>query len=83
MPLVKCINGHTGCAAAERYLERGGRAIGHDFVNLGCVERDNGSAIGWAAEMDETRALFGNGEPYRGSDRLAGRLNDIAVLATD
>ena len=42
MPLVKCINGHTGCAATERYLERDGRAIGHNFVNLDCVERGNG-----------------------------------------
>ena len=73
MPLVKCINGHTGCAAAERYLERNGRAIGHDFVNLGCVELEDGSAIGWAAEMDETRALYGNGEPYRGKPAITYR----------
>ena len=73
MPLVKCINGHTGCAAAERYLERDGRAIGHDFVNLGCMERDNGSATGWASEMDETRALYGNGEPYRGKPAITYR----------
>jgi len=73
VPLVKCINGHTGCAAAERYLERDGRAIGHDFVNLGCVEREDGSTIGWAAEMDETRALYGNGEPYRGKPAITYR----------
>ena len=73
MPLVKCINGHTGCAAAERYLERDGRAIGHDFVNLGCMERDDGSAAGWASEMDETRALYGNGEPYRGKPAITYR----------
>ena len=41
------INGHTGCAAAERYLERDGRAIGHDFINLDCLERDDGSTMGW------------------------------------
>ena len=45
VPLVKCINGHTGCAATERYLERDGRAIGHNFVNLDCVER-GGEAVG-------------------------------------
>lgn len=71
MPLVKCINGHTGCAAAERYLERDGRAIGHDFVNLDCMER--GGLIGWAAEMDELRALHGNGEPYRGKPAVTYR----------
>lgn len=73
MPLVKCINGHTGCAAAERYLERDGRAIGHDFVNLGYMEREDGSTIGWAAEMDEVRALYGNGEPYRGKPAITYR----------
>ena len=73
MPLVKCINGHTGCAAAERYLERGGRAIGHDFINLGCMEREDGGAVGWAAEMDELRALYGNGEPYRGKPAITYR----------
>lgn len=73
MPLVKCINGHTGCAAAERYLEKGGRAIGHDFVNLDCVERDDDSTMGWAAEMDDTRALYGNGEPYRGRPAITYR----------
>ena len=73
MPLVKCINGHTGCAAAERYLERDGRAIGHDFINLACVEREDGSAIGWASEMDELRALHGNGEPYRGKPAITYR----------
>ena len=73
VPLVKCINGHTGCAAAERYLERDGRAIGHDFVNLDCMERDNGGTMGWAAEMDELRALYGNGEPYRGKSAITYR----------
>lgn len=73
MPLVKCINGHTGCAPAERYLEKGGRAIGHDFINLNCVERDDGSTISWAAEMDELRSLYGNGEPYRGKPAITYR----------
>lgn len=73
MPLVKCINGHTSCAAAERYLERDGRAIGHDFIDLACVEREDGSAIGWAAEMDELRSLYGNDEPYRGKPAITYR----------
>ena len=72
MPLVKCINGHTGCAAAERYLERGGRAIGHDFINLDCGERLDGPA-GWAAEMDGLRDLHGNGKPYRGKPAITYR----------
>ncbi len=73
MPLVKCINGHTGCAATERYLERDGRAIGHDFINLACIEREDGSVIGWAAEMDEFRSLYGNDEPYRGKPAITYR----------
>lgn len=77
LPLMKCINGHTGCAAAERYLERNGRgngrAIGHDFINLDCMERSDGEAVGWAAEMDELRALYGNGEPYRGKPAITYR----------
>lgn len=72
VPLVKCINGHTGCAATERYLERDGRAIGHNFVNLNCMER-GGEAVGWAAEMDELQALYGNGEPYRGKPAITYR----------
>jgi len=72
MPLVKCINGHTGCAAAERYLERDGRAIGHDFINLDCVERDDGS-IGWASAMDGLGALYENNEPYRGRPAITYR----------
>lgn len=72
MPLVKCINGHTGCAAAERYLERDGRAIGHDFINLDCVEREDGS-FGWASEMDGLRTLYKNGEPYRGKPAITYR----------
>ena len=73
VPLVKCINGHTGCAATERYLERDGRAIGHDFINLACIEREDGSVIGWAAEMDEFRSLYGNDEPYRGKPAITYR----------
>ena len=73
MPLIKCINGHTGCAAAERYLERDGRAIGHDFINLECMELDDGSTMGWAAEMDELRSLYRNGESYRGRPAITYR----------
>lgn len=73
VPLVKCINVHTGCAATERYLERDGRAIGHDFINLACTEREDGSVIGWAAEMNEFRSLYGNDEPYRGKPAITYR----------
>ena len=72
MPLVKCINGHAGCAAAERYLEHDGRAIGHDFINLDCMEREDGS-YGWASEMDGLRTLYKNGEPYRGKPAITYR----------
>ena len=83
VPLVKCINGHTGCAAAERYLEKGGRAIGHDFINLDCIERDDGSTIGWAAEMDELRSLYGNGETYRGRPAITYRHYIVSPDPTD
>ena len=63
MPYVKPISGHTKLGAAQRYLERGGRALARDFLNLeppmiGLA--DDGEpvygAYDWASVMDTTRA---------------------------
>lgn len=34
MPYVKCISGHMSARAVQRYLERGGRALATDFLNI-------------------------------------------------
>lgn len=73
MPYIKPISGHTGLGAAQRYLERGGRALARDFLNLDPPMiglADNGEpkydAYDWASVMDATRASMGNDAPYRG-----------------
>ena len=35
MPYVKCISGHTRARGVQRYLEKDGRALATDFLNLG------------------------------------------------
>ena len=73
MPYIKPISGHTTLGAAQRYLERDGRALARDFLNLeppivGLT--DDGEpvygAYDWASVMDTTRAMMGNNTPYRG-----------------
>lgn len=34
MPYVKCILGHTSARGVQRYLEKDGRALATDFLNL-------------------------------------------------
>ena len=34
MPFIKAISGHTRLGAAQRYLEKEGRALARDFLNL-------------------------------------------------
>jgi hypothetical protein len=53
---LKAISGHTGTGGIRRYLERGGRALAVDLLNLG----DPALCEDWAAEMDRTRRLAGN-----------------------
>jgi hypothetical protein len=73
MPYLKPIPGHTGLLHARRYLERDGRAIAHDFINLqaplagrtsdGMPEYDD---FPWDRAMDETREASGNDVPWNG-----------------
>jgi hypothetical protein len=73
MPILKAIAGHTSCTKVRRYLEKDGRAIARDFYNLSWDERqmegydtDGKMDIAWDAEMDATRAAFGNNTPFNG-----------------
>lgn len=57
----------------QRYLERGGRALATDLLNLSWdedLDRDSDpelkKAVDWAAEMDMTRAAYGNDAPWHG-----------------
>lgn len=72
MPYVKCISGHTSARAVLRYLERGGRALATDFLNIDAPVsgvrdglEDHGR-IDWWREMDRTRAAFGNDAAWNG-----------------
>lgn len=72
MPILKVISGHGGTGGIRRYLEKGGRALGRDFLNLPLEEwmtEDRGEpALGveWDVEMDETRRAYGGDRPWRG-----------------
>lgn len=72
MGIVKAISGHTGARGVMRYLERDGRALAHDFLNIGApIEGWEGDlprygACNWAAEMDSVREAAGNGRAWRG-----------------
>ena len=73
MPFVKPISGHTKLGAAQRYLEREGRALARDFLNLDAPMEGMGSdglptygEYDWASVMDETREKLGNDSPYKG-----------------
>lgn len=91
MTYLKAISGHTGAGGIRRYLERGGRALAADLINLGDPEL----CENWAAAMDRTRGLAGNDAPWGGrpartfkhyvvspspDDRVS--LEDLRVLAT-
>lgn len=55
MTMLKTINGHAHCHFIQNYLEKDGRAIAHDFVNLdGRDEQRN-----WSYFMDKAREGFG------------------------
>lgn len=72
MPILKPISGHTSCQNIKRYLEKGGRALAHDFFNLSWDEREDDddealkSEVCWADEMDEVRRRAGNDSPFGG-----------------
>ena len=58
MGIVKAISGHTGARGVMRHLERDGRALARDFLNIGApIEGWEGDlprygACDWVAEMD-------------------------------
>lgn len=73
MPYMKAIAGHTRLGAARRYLEREGRALARDFLNLDapmkCLGEDGLPEYGeydWASIMDATREMQGNESPFKG-----------------
>ncbi len=73
MPYIKPISGHTTLGAAQRYLERDGRTLARDFINLDpqiIGLSDDGEpvygAYDWASTMDTTRAMLGNDTSYKG-----------------
>ena len=80
MPMLKAINGHTGCGRIKDYLEKGGRALLRDFFNLSWDEiEDKGmdevlkDEVEWAREMDELRRDFHNDEPWKGQRAITFR----------
>ena len=86
MGIVKAISGHTGARGVMRYLERDGRALARDFLNIGApIEGWEGDlprygACDWAAEMDSVREAAGNGRAWRGR---AARTWKCYVLSSD
>ena len=60
MPAIKAISGHTGLAAARRYLERDGRALARDLLHFSRIDeavRQSGRGVDdfeWDVAMDET-----------------------------
>lgn len=73
MPYIKAISGHTRLGAAQRYLEKEGRALARDFLNLDAPMEgiDEGGLpeygdYDWSSVMDGTREKLGNDRPFKG-----------------
>lgn len=72
MPYVKCISGHTSARGVQGYLEKNGRALATDFVNLDAPVKgirdglEDYEPFDWWREMDSTRHSFGNDAPWNG-----------------
>lgn len=64
MPYVKPISGHTSCRFVQEYLEKNGRALARDFLEL--EENDSRTGMSWSAQMDETREVYGNDRSVNG-----------------
>ncbi|WP_281702805.1 relaxase/mobilization nuclease domain-containing protein [Cryptobacterium curtum] len=73
MPYVKFIAGHTGTGVIRGYLQRNGRALAVDYLNLDApalqgnlgelpVYRD----FDWSAAMDRTRRYYGTDSGWGG-----------------
>jgi len=73
MPFIKAISGHTRLGAAQRYLEKEGRALARDFLNLDAPMEGLGvdglpeyGDYDWSSVMDGTREKLGNDRPFKG-----------------
>ncbi|MBQ9006950.1 MAG: relaxase/mobilization nuclease domain-containing protein [Atopobiaceae bacterium] len=73
MPFIKAISGHTRLGAAQRYLEKEGRALARDFLNLDAPMEGLGDDglpeygdYDWSSIMDGTREKLGNDRPFKG-----------------
>ena len=73
MPFIKAIAGHTRLGAAQRYLEKEGRALARDFLNLDAPMEGLGDDglpeygdYDWSSVMDGTREKMGNDRPFKG-----------------
>ena len=73
MPYIKAISGHTRLGAAQRYLEKEGRALARDFLNLDAPMEGLGvdglpeyGDYDWSSVMDGTREKLGNDRPFKG-----------------
>lgn len=62
MPYLKPIKGHTSCKGVKRYLERDGRALAMDFINIS----DDWDGRDWADQMDWCRRVWDNDKPHGG-----------------
>ena len=60
MPYLKPIKGHTSVKPVKKYLEKDGRALAMDFINV-CEICDEGD---WADQMEWTRKIWGNDKPH-------------------
>ena len=72
MPFIKAISGHTRLGAAQRYLEKEGRALARDFLNLDAPMEGLGDdglpeygVYDWSSVMDGTREKMGNDRPFK------------------
>ena len=62
MPYVKCISGHTSARGVQRYLEKDGRALATDFLNLDAPVkgvRDGHRALHFLIESAFFIAIYG------------------------
>lgn len=72
MPILKAIAGHGNTGGIRNYLEKDGRALGRDFLNLPIEEwiEETGGVpsvnIAWDEEMDRTRIAHKGNDPWRG-----------------
>ena len=62
MPYLKPIKDHTSVKGVKRYLERDGRALARDFINI----TDDWEGRDWADQMDWSRRVWDNDKQHGG-----------------